>query len=43
LHTLHNRFIAHIHNTQRHEIYKEAITYILNVVNRNKENVFKAM
>jgi len=32
-----------IHNTQRHEIHKEAITYILNVVNRNNVNVFKAM
>jgi len=35
--------IAHKHNTQRHELYKDAITYMLNVVNRNKVNVFKAM
>ena len=40
---MYNTFIAHIHNTQRHEIYKEAITYILNVANRNKVKVFKAM
>jgi len=40
---MYNTFIAHIYNTQRHDIYKEAITYILNVVNRNKENVLKAM
>jgi len=39
---MYNTFIAHIHNTQRHEIYKEAITCILNVVNRNKVNIFKA-
>ena len=40
---MYNRFIAHIHNTQRHEIYEDAIAYILNVVNRNKVNVFKAI
>jgi len=40
---MYNTFIAHIHNTQRHELYKEAIICISNVVNRNKVNVFKAM
>ena len=34
---MYNTFIAQVHN------YKEAITYILNAVNRNKVNVFKAM
>jgi len=29
---MYNTIIAHIHNTQRHELYKDAITYILNVV-----------
>jgi len=43
LHKIYNTFIAHIRNTQRQETYKEAITYILNVLNRNKVNVFKAM
>ena len=33
---MYNTCIAHIHNTPRHEIYKLAITYILNVVYRNK-------
>ena len=32
---------THIHNTQRHEIYKEAITYISNVVNRNSDFYLK--
>ena len=40
---MYNTVITHIHNTQRHAIHKEAITYILNVVNRNKINVFKAI
>ena len=40
---MYNTCIAHIHNTQIHVIYKEAITYIVNVVDRNKVNVFKAM
>jgi len=40
---MYNTVIAHVHNTQRHEIYKEAITYIVNVVKRNKVNVFKAI
>jgi len=40
---MYNSFIANIHNTQRYEIYKEAITCILNVVNKNKVNVFKAI
>jgi len=40
---MYNTFIAYLHNTQIHAIYKEAITYILNVINRNKVNVFKAM
>ena len=40
---MYNSFIADIHNTQRHGIYKEAITCIVNVVNRNKVNLFKAM
>ena len=29
---MYNTKIAHKHNTQRHDIYKDAITYILNVV-----------
>jgi len=29
---MYNTVIARIHNTQRHEIYKEAIACILNVV-----------
>jgi len=40
---MYNTFIANILNTQRHGIYKDTITYVLNVVKRNKENVFKAM
>jgi len=32
----HTHTIAHNYNTQKHEIYKEAITCILSVVNRNK-------
>jgi len=40
---MYTRFIVRIHNTQRHEIYEDAIAYILNVVNRNKVNVFKAI
>jgi len=43
LHTPQNTYITNIHNTQRHEIYKEAVTCILNVVYTNKVNVFKAM
>ena len=40
---MYNTFIANKHNIQRHELYKYPITCILNVVNRNKVNVFKAM
>ena len=40
---MYNSFIANIHNTQRHGLYKEAIICIVNVVNRNKVNLFKAM
>jgi len=36
LHTFYNTFIANIYNTTRHEIYKEAITCILSVINKNK-------
>ena len=40
---MYNSFIANIHNTQRHGLYKEAITCIVHIVNINKVNLFKAM
>ena len=43
MHKVYNTCIENIHNTQRHELYKEAITRILNVVNKNKVNVFNTI
>ena len=35
---MYNTFIANIHHTQRQEICRESITYIINVVNKNIVN-----
>jgi len=40
---MYNTVIPSIHTTQKHQFYQEEITCILNVVDRNKVDVFKAM
>ena len=35
---MYNTFIANIHHTQRQEICRESITYIINEVNKNIVN-----